>query len=165
MCLCVCVCVCVWEWEWEWERERERERLWWHVAAKKETNEIELEMSSVSVTVFDDGNNWVCFNVDTTKLLRYFWKWHRYFVFLLKVFPRLSKNDFHRSKGQFVLLHLWWTICIFLTLILGNILQVSSDFFGQFSLLPAFLQLVFQPLMSAQTGFLVGAWQPSGLDF
>ena len=33
------------------------------------------------------------------------------------------------------------------------------------SLLPAFLQLVFQPLMSAQTGSLIGAWQLSWLDY
>ena len=30
--------------------------------------------------------------------------------------------------------------------------------------LGAFLPLVFQPLMSAQARFLIGAWQPSGLD-
>ena len=29
----------------------------------------------------------------------------------------------------------------------------------------ALLQLAFQPLMSAQTGFLIGAWQPSELNY
>ena len=32
-------------------------------------------------------------------------------------------------------------------------------------LLTVFLQLVFQPLMSAQIGFMVAAWQPSGLGY
>ena len=32
-------------------------------------------------------------------------------------------------------------------------------------LLPAFPQLVFQPLMSTQTGFMIGARQPSGLYY
>ena len=42
-------------------------------------------------------------------------------------------------------------------------------FFFFFSILslfpPAFLPLVFQPLISAQTGFTIGARQPSGLDY
>ena len=29
----------------------------------------------------------------------------------------------------------------------------------------AFIQLVFQALNSVQTGFLIGAWQPSGLNY
>ena len=28
-----------------------------------------------------------------------------------------------------------------------------------------FTMMVFQPLMSTQTGFTVGAWQPSGFDY
>ena len=30
---------------------------------------------------------------------------------------------------------------------------------------PIFLQLVFKLLISVQTGFLIRAWQPSGLDY
>ena len=41
----------------------------------------------------------------------------------------------------------------------------QPKFFLYLSWLPAFLLLVFQPLMSAQTGFMIGAWQPSGLDY
>ena len=37
--------------------------------------------------------------------------------------------------------------------------------FSIFSSLPAFFRLVFQPFMSAQTIFLIGAWKPSGLDY
>ena len=37
--------------------------------------------------------------------------------------------------------------------------------FLHLSSLPAFLQLVFQPLFYAQTGFLTGAWQTSGLYY
>ena len=38
------------------------------------------------------------------------------------------------------------------------------DFF-HLSFLPAFLQLAFQPLISEQTGFSIGVWQPSGLNY
>ena len=41
----------------------------------------------------------------------------------------------------------------------------STEVFLHIFLLPAFLQLVFQPLLSAQTGFLIAAWEPSGLDY
>ena len=40
----------------------------------------------------------------------------------------------------------------------------SPEPFLHLSSLPAFLQLVFQPLMSVQTGFSIGAWQPSVLN-
>ena len=47
-----------------------------------------------------------------------------------------------------------------------NILKVyHRGFFPPSFLLPTFLQPVFQPLMSAQTGFTIGARQPSGLDY
>ena len=36
-----------------------------------------------------------------------------------------------------------------------------KGFFCISPFLPGFLQLVFQPLISAQTGFLIGAWQPT----
>ena len=38
-------------------------------------------------------------------------------------------------------------------------------YFLHLSFLPTFLQLVFQLLISAQTGFSIGAWKPSGLDY
>ena len=37
--------------------------------------------------------------------------------------------------------------------------------FLHLSVLPASLQLVFQTLISAQIGFLIGAWQPRGLQY
>ena len=37
--------------------------------------------------------------------------------------------------------------------------------FGIFSLLPAFHRLVFQILISMHFGFLIGAWQPTGLGY
>ena len=40
-----------------------------------------------------------------------------------------------------------------------------KNFFLHLSLPPVFLQLVFQPFVSAQTGFLIRAWEPSGLDY
>ena len=41
----------------------------------------------------------------------------------------------------------------------------NEPLFFIFSFLPTFLQLVFQPLMSAQIGFIIGAPQPSGLNY
>ena len=41
----------------------------------------------------------------------------------------------------------------------------SQSNFLHLSFPPAFLHLVFQPLISLQTGFLIGEWQPSGLDY
>ena len=39
------------------------------------------------------------------------------------------------------------------------------DTFLHLSFLPDFLQLIIQPIISAQTGFWIGAWQPSGLNY
>ena len=47
-----------------------------------------------------------------------------------------------------------------------EVFNFSVEFFFIFSFfLPAFMKLVFQPLMSVQTGFTIGAQQPSGLNY
>ena len=43
--------------------------------------------------------------------------------------------------------------------------QDYDELFCIVSSLPAFLRLVFQPLISVQTSFLIGVWQPSGFDY
>ena len=76
---------------------------------------------------------------------------------------RLRKSEKERKRETQIRVH----FCQTLFWIVTKIYSETQDFF--FSILslfpPAFLPLVFQPLISAQTGFTIGARQPSGLDY
>ena len=89
--------------------------------------------------------------------------WGRGLSVSISSFQFALDRDFSWSSAVDVLEAKWtWMLQI---IWFQQLKENPKRFFFILSFLPAFLLLVFQPLMYLQTGFTMGARQPSGLDY
>ena len=121
--------------------------------------DLRLEPSSLSLGSFEllleqtlPPKQWKLICNSVWKFLDSFWG-----VWVWKMCG--SKTAFVFSKSAIRGSSLWATF-----LVLNDDWVKQACSFLHLSILPALLQLVFEPLVSAQTGFLIGARQPSGLN-